>query len=190
MGTYYIEDGNNGNQYYFNSHHSSASHSFQNQPSTMNSSYPVGHLVSTRAPQQSIRVERSNYDYDDSYRLPTQHQSVAGFSKNASQQHYQSAVSSSTTTTTAMPPPQVRARMRSVGSQDQSRSQPSQVSAQQHHFHYDSRYQPGQPTGPAVVYQTPGAAQFTHRNVDLWTESSSRGRDPYVQVIVFVEIGE
>jgi hypothetical protein len=33
-----------------------------------------------------------------------------------------------------------------------------------------------------VVYQTPGAAQFTHRNVDLWTEGPSQGQDHYVQV--------
>lgn len=77
-----------------------------------------------------------------------------------------------------LPAPQVRASVRVLGSQD---SYALQTSPQQHHFQFDSRQQPGRPSGPAVVYQTPGAAQYTHHNVDLWTEGPSRGSDYYVQ---------
>lgn len=80
------------------------------------------------------------------------------------------------------PSPQVRASVRVIGSQDQYPLTNSphlvQISPQQHHFQFDSRQQSGRPTGPAVVYQTPGAAQFTHRNVDLWTEGSSPNYQP------------
>lgn len=174
MATYYVDNGSSGNQYYFDSGSATtSSQSYRAQPSPVhNSSYPTGHLVSTRSPYQSIRVEQqSAFGLDDPYRLPQQHQSVAGFSRTVTQQYHQPA-----------PPPQVRARMRSVGNQESYSSQPLQASPQQHHFQFDSHRQPGHPTGSPVVYQTPGAAQFTHRNVDLWTEDTSRGRDQIVQV--------
>ena len=103
---------------------------------------------------------------------------MAGFNRQTTtQQRYQTPQS---------PAPQVRASVRIAGSQDQyqlsNSAQPVRITPQQHHFQFDNRQHPGQPTGPAVVYQTPGAAQYTHRNVDLWTEGPSQGQDHYVQV--------
>ena len=174
MATYYVDNGSSGNQQYYNSSATTtSSQSYRAQPSSdFGSSYPTGHLVSTRSPYQSIRVEQqSAYDRDDPYRLPQQHQSVGGFSRTVTQQYHQAAA-----------PPQVRARVRSVGQQESYSSLPLQASPQQHHFQFDSRQQAGRPTSSPVFYQTPGAAQFTHRNVDLWTEDSSRNRDQIVQV--------
>lgn len=92
------------------------------------------------------------------------------------------------------PSPQVRASVRVIGSQDQYPLTNSphlvQISPQQHHFQFDSRQQSGRPTGPAVVYQTPGAAQFTHRNVDLWTEGSSPNYQPPPPQDHFVHVEE
>lgn len=160
MSTYYVDNPSTGGQYYFNANNTTTSQSNR----TYNSSgYPTSSYSSNRI--------------DNSYQLPQQYQSVAGFNRNTTQQHYQ---------TPRSPAPQVRATVRVVGSQEQyqlpNSPQPIQVSPQQHHFQFDSRQQPGHPTGPAVVYQTPGAAQFTHRNVDLWTEGPSQGQDHYVQV--------
>jgi hypothetical protein len=177
MATHYIDNASSGSQYYFNANNATTtSQSYQNytSPKTISdySNYP-----GARSPQQQIRVERNTYNQDDLYQLPQQHQSKAGFNKNVSQQYYQPPQS---------PVHQVRATVRSVGNQEQHHSQPTQVSPQQHHFQFDSRQQPGHATGPAVVYQTPGAAQFTHHNVDLWTENPSQGRDHLVQVFFIV----
>jgi hypothetical protein len=158
MSTYYVDNPSSSNQYYFNANNAATSQSTRTYSSSGYSNYPTNQI-------------------DNSYQVPQQYQSVAGFNRNTTQQRYQTPQS---------PAPQVRATVRVVGSQDQynlpSSSQPVQVSPQQHHFQFDSRQRPGLPTGPAVVYQTPGAAQFTHRNVDLWTEGPSQGQDHYVQV--------
>lgn len=163
MATYYTQQGSSGNQHYFNQNMSMTSQSYRSQASPINgstayttteySAYPTDYIVNSNSPYQS----------------------VAGFSRNVT--HHQSSL--------VAPPPQVRARIRSVGHQEQygSSTQPIQVSPQHHHFQFDNHQQSGHPTGPPVVYQTPGAAQFTHRNVDLWTDTSpSRGVDHYVQV--------
>jgi len=167
MSTHYIENASSGSQYYFNT--TTSPQSYQPYGSSGYSTYPSS-ILGTHSPNQQIRI-------DNSYQTPQQYQSVAGFNKNVTQQHYQSPHS---------PSPHLRATARAISSQDQyhlQRSpQPIQVSPQQHHFQFDSRQQAGHPTGPAVVYQTPGAAQFTHRNVDLWTENPSQGQDHHVQV--------
>jgi hypothetical protein len=164
MSTHYIENASSGSQYYFNTNTATS-------PSnrTGYSNYPTS-LSGSRSPNQQIRI-------DSSYQIPQQYQSTAGFNRNVSQQYYQTPQS---------PPAHLRATVRAISSQDQYRSQhaaqPIQVSPQQHHFQFDSRQQAGHPTGLPVVYQTPGAAQFTHHNVDLWTENPSQGQDHYVQV--------
>jgi len=167
MSTYYIENGSSGNQYYFDnnaatSHNSSQSYRSYGSPVTFSTNFTT--------------PTSSSSHHHDSYAYPQQHQSVAGFSKTTTHQYHASP----------SPPPQARARIRSVGQQDhhhyQQQHHSMQVAPQQHHFQFDSRQQAGHPSGPAVVYQTPGAAQFTHRNVDLWTEGSNGGnRDHYVQ---------
>ncbi|CAF0988713.1 unnamed protein product [Adineta ricciae] len=172
MSAQYFNGTSGANQYYFNSSNTTTSQSNQNYTSSATpsygsptySSYPVSH-----SSNQQIRL-------NDSYQTPQSYQSTGGFGRSINQQQYQSAQS---------PPPQVRASVRVLGSQDtyqlQSSPQRTQISPQQHHFQFDSHQQPGRPTGPAVVYQTPGAAQFTHHNVDLWTENASRSPDYYVQ---------
>jgi len=170
MSTHYIENPSSGSQYYFNTSTTSTSQAYQPYGSSGHSTYPTS-FSGSNSPNQQIRI--------DTYQTPQQYQSVAGFNKSVTQQRYQSSQS---------PPPHLRATVRAISSQDQynlQRSpQPSiQVSPQHHHFQFDSRQRQGNPTGPAVVYQTPGAAQFTHRNVDLWTEGSSQGQDHYVQVL-------
>lgn len=191
MSTHYIENASSGSQYYFNANNTSTtSQSYQPYGSSGYSTYPTS-ISGSRSPNQQIRI-------DNSYQTPQNYQSVAGFNRNVAQQRYQTPQS---------PTPQVRASVRIVGSQDQyslpnssqpiqispqqqpqyslhTSSHPIQVSPQQHHFQFDSHQQPGHATGPAVVYQTPGAAQFTHRNVDLWTEGQSQGPDHHVQVLL------
>ena len=173
MSAQYFNGTSGANQYYFNSSNATTTRSHQNYTSSeapsygspTYSSYPVSH-----SSNQQIRL-------NDSYQTPQSYHSTGGFGRSTTQQQYQSAQS---------PPPQVRASVRVLGSQDtyqlQSSPQRTQISPQQHHFQFDSHQQPGRPTGPAVVYQTPGAAQFTHHNVDLWTENASRSPDYYVQV--------
>jgi hypothetical protein len=177
MATHYMDNASSGNQYYFNTNSATTSQSQRsyNSPtrSTFDSSgystYP-NNISSSRSPNQQIRLENSYY-------APQSYQSVGGFNRNVTEQQYRSP---------PLPAPQVRASVRVLGSQDlhqlQSSSQPTHISSQQHHFQFDSRQQPGRSTGPAVVYQTPGAAQYTHHNVDLWTENPSQGSDHYVQV--------
>jgi hypothetical protein len=198
MATHYIENGSSGNQYYFDANSNSTS---QTQKSAQDrtyaspistttsvgssefSPYPTG-VAGVRSQHQQIRSERNTYHEDDSYQLPQQHQSVAGFSKTVSQQQYQAAPSSA---------PQVRATVRSVTSQEQQQqqqqayvnyeqqtsSQPSQISPQQHQ--YDTRQQAGQPISPSGYYQAPGPAQYLPHELDQRTESPSRSRDPHAQ---------
>ncbi|CAF3739244.1 unnamed protein product [Rotaria sp. Silwood1] len=168
MATHYIDNASSGSQYYFNTNNATTSQSSRNYSSPVGnySSYPVG--ISSSSNQQ-IR-------YDDSYHTPQQYQSVGGFNKNLTQHHYQTSQSLT---------PQVRATARAVNNQDlyqlQRSPQPTSVSPQHHHFQFDNRQQPGHPTGPAVVYQTPGAAQYTHHNVDLWTEGPTQVHDHLAQ---------
>ena len=183
---HYMDNGSSASQYYFNANSATTSQSYRNQaaPVTMSttfsspeySSYPGGGSLSAArsSPSQPIRIDRNTFDLNDTYILPKQHQSVGGFNRTVVQQSYQTSQSSA---------PQVRASVRTVSNQDQYHSiQPVQTSPQHHHFQFDPRPQAGRPTGVPVVYQTPGAAQFTHRNVDLWTEELSRDRDYHVQV--------
>jgi hypothetical protein len=205
MATHYIENGSTGNQYYFDANTNASS---QVQRSTQDrayaspitatttihpseySPYPAG-VSGAHTQQQQIRSDRNIHNEDDPYQLPQQHQSVAGFNKNVSQQQYQSSPSSA---------PQVRATVRSVNSQEQQQqrqqqqafisyehqgsSQPSQISPQQHQHQYDSRQQLGQSTNVPSYYQTPGSAQHAHHEQDQRTESPSRGRDQHVQVFL------
>ena len=184
---HYMDNGSSASQYYFNANSATTSQSYRNQaaPVTMSttfsspeySSYPGGASLSAArsSPSQPIRIDRNTFDLNDTYILPKQHQSVGGFNRTVVQQSYQTSQSSA---------PQVRASVRTVSNQDQYHSiQPVQTSPQHHHFQFDPRPQAGRPTGVPVVYQTPGAAQFTHRNVDLWTEEPSRDRDYHVQVL-------
>lgn len=172
MSTHYI-DNVTSSPYYFNANNATTSQSSRTYSSSGYSNYPVGGLAGSYLSSQSNRIDNS---YNNQF--PQQYQSVAGFNRHTTtQQRYQTPQS---------PAPQVRASVRIVGSQDQyqlpSSSQPVRISPQQHHFQFDNRQQPGHATGPAVVYQTPGAAQYTHRNVDLWTEGPSQGQDHFVQV--------
>lgn len=174
MATHYI-DNMSSSPYYFNANNATTSQSNRTYSSSGYSSYPTGGgLAGSYLSSQSNRYENSS---------PQQYQSVAGFNRNTTQQRYQTPQS---------PAPQVRASVRIVGSQDQyslpNNAQPVRISPQQHHFQFDSRQQPGHATGPAVVYQTPGAAQYTHHNVDLWTEGPSQGQDHYAQVKRFILI--
>lgn len=173
MATHYI-DNMSSSPYYFNANNATTSQSNRTYSSSGYSSYPTGGgLAGSYLSSQSNRYENSS---------PQQYQSVAGFNRNTTQQRYQTPQS---------PAPQVRASVRIVGSQDQyslpNNAQPVRISPQQHHFQFDSRQQPGRATGPAVVYQTPGAAQYTHHNVDLWTEGPSQGQDHYAQVKRFID---
>lgn len=169
MATHYI-DHMSSSPYYFNANNATTSQSNRTYSSSGYSSYPTnsGGLAGSYLSSQSNRYDQSPGQ---------QYQSVAGFNRNTTQQRYQTPQS---------PAPQVRASVRIVGSQDQyslpNNAQPVRISPQQHHFQFDSQQQPGRPTGPAVVYQTPGAAQYTHHNVDLWTEGPSQGQDHHVQV--------
>jgi mediator of RNA polymerase II transcription subunit 25 len=226
MATNYIENGSSGNQYYFDAINNSTS---QAQKPTQDRSYaspipittsvgpseftayPAG-VSGVRSPNQQIRSDQSTYNQNDSYQLPQQHQSVAGFNKTVSQQQYQSSPSSA---------PQVRATVRSVSSQEQQQQQqqqqytpsvqhqqqqqpqqrqqqahinyqqqgspqPSQISPQQNQYQYDSRQQTGQPTGVSGYYQTPGPAQYPPHELDQRTENPSRSREQHAQVFVHV----
>jgi hypothetical protein len=221
MATHYIENGSSGNQYYFDANSSSTS---QAQRSTEDrtytspittitsvgsseySPYPAG-VSGARSQYQQSRSDRNTYNEDDSYQLPQQHQSVAGFSKTASQQQYQSSPSSV---------PQVRATVRSVSSQEQQQQQqygssgqyqqqpqqrqqqayvhyeqqgspqPSQISPKQHQYQYDPRQQSGQSTDVSGYYQTQGSAQHPQHEFDQRTDSPSRSRDQHAQVFVHV----
>jgi hypothetical protein len=220
MATHHIENGGSGNQYYFDANSNVTS---QGQRPTQDRAYasPVANITSVssseftaypagvsgaRPQYQQVESGRNTYNEDDSYQLPQQHQSVAGFSKTASQQPYQSSPSSA---------PQVRATVRAVHSQEQqhassgqyqqqqhqqphqrpqqaypniehqSSPQPSQISPQQQQYQYDSRQQSGQQTGVSGYYQSPGSAQYPHHELDQRTESPSRSRDQHGQVFVY-----
>jgi hypothetical protein len=222
MATHYIENGSAANQYYFdaaNNANPQAQRPAQDRayasPITTTTTTagpsefsPISTNVSGARPQiQQIRSERNTYNEDDSYQLPQQHQSVAGFNKSVTQQQYPSSPS---------PVPQVRATVRSVHSQEQQHAssvqyqhqqqpqqrqhqqqgfvnyeqqgsqQPSQVSPQQHQYQYDPRqqqhHQQGQSTVGSAFYQTPGSAQYGHHDLEQRTESPSRGRDQHAQV--------
>ncbi|CAF4353640.1 unnamed protein product [Rotaria sp. Silwood2] len=169
MATHYIENASSGSQYYFNTNNdATTSQPYRNYSSPVGtySAYPVG--ISSSSNQQ--------IHYDDSYHAPQQYQSVGGFNKNVTEHHYQTSQSLT---------PQVRATVRAVNNQDlynlPRSPQPTSASPQHHHFQFDNRQQPGHPTGSPVVYQTPGAAQYTHHNVDLWTESPTQGHDHHAQ---------
>ena len=205
MATHHIENGSSGNQYYFDANNASSVSPGQRSGqdrvyatsgttaiSTEYSPYAAG-VSGVRSQQQHIQSDRNLYHEDNSSQLPQQHQSVAGFSKTTSQQQYQSSSS---------PVPQVRATVRAVTSQDQQQyqqrpqqshsnydqqasSQPSYVSSQQpqqqQQYQYDSRQQH---TNVPGYYQSPGSAQYSNQNVDQRTESPTRNRDQYGQVLV------
>ncbi len=208
MATHYIENGNSGSQYYFDSNSNSTSQDrAYTAPVTATASvvpseyspYAAG-VSGARSQHQQMRSEQNAYDENDPYQLPQQqHQSVAGFNKPVSQQQYQSSPSST---------PQVRATVRSVNSQEQqyasSAQQPQQQptqqrqqvyvhydqqsspqsSPQQQQYQYDPRQQSGQQPGGSAYYQAPGSAQYSHHEVDQRTESPSRSRDQHVQVFM------
>ncbi|CAF1012285.1 unnamed protein product [Rotaria sordida] len=128
MATHYIENEHNSNQYYFDGNTNATS---QAQRSTQDSAYVSPVAVSTsvvsseytshpagvsggRSQHQQIRSDRNVHVENDSYQLPQQHQSVAGFNKSAPQQQYQ------------QPPPsshQIKATVRTVSSQEQQQQQ-------------------------------------------------------------------
>ena len=199
MASHYIENGNSGNQYYFDANTSSVSpgqRSGQDRVytspgatatpaiSTEYSPYPAG-VSGARSQQQYVQPDRNTYNEDNSHQIPQQHQSVAGFSKTTPQQPYQSSSS---------PAPQVRATVRSVTSQEQQQYQQrpqqsyanydQQTSSQQQQHQYDSRQQSGQNTATSGYYQPPSSAQYPQPEVDQRTESPTRNRDQYGQVLV------
>ncbi|CAF3453998.1 unnamed protein product [Rotaria sp. Silwood1] len=209
MATHYIETEQGGNQYYFDGKSNATS---QAQRSTQDSSYAVPVAVTTtvgsnenishpvgvsglRSQHQQIRSDHNVHVEGDSYQLPQQHQSVAGFNKSVSQQQYQTAPPSAH---------QVKATVRTVNTQEQQHHgssvqhqqqqqqaygnygqqtspQSSQVSSQHQQYPYESRQQVGQPTSVSGYYQAPSSAQHTHQEVDHRTESPSRGRDQHAQ---------
>lgn len=199
MASHYIENGNSGNQYYFDANAGSVSpgqRSGQDRVyaspgatvtsvgSTEFSPYPAGvSAARSQQQQQYVQSDRKTYNEDNSYQVPQQHQSVAGFSKTTSQQPYQSSAS---------PAPQVRATVRSVTSQEQQQQRPQQsfanydqqTSPQQQQYQYDSRQQSGQNTANSGYYQPPSVAQYPQQEVDQRTESPTRNRDQYGQVLV------
>lgn len=224
MATHHIENEANANQYYFDTNSNSASQANRLiQDSTYNvpvavtslvspseySPYPAG-VAGARAQPQQIRSDRNAYAENDSYQLPQQHQSVAGFSKSLPQQPYQSSPS---------PVPHVKATVRTVNSLEQQQQpqqqqhvssaqfqqpqqsqqrqqqvyasyeqqgspQVSRISPQQQPYQYDSRTQIGQPTGVSGHYQIPTSAQYSHHEPNQRTESPPQGYDNHVQVFV------
>lgn len=202
MASHYIENGNSGNQYYFDSNASAVSpgqRSGQDRVyaspgatvtsagSTEYSPYPAGVSGARLQQQQYAQSDRTAYNDENSYQLPQQHQSVAGFSKTTSQQQYQSSAS---------PAPQVRATVRSVTSQEQQQHQQrpqqsyanydQQASSQQQpqQYQYDSRQQSGQNPTSSGYYQSPNSAQYPQQEVQQRTESPTRNREQYGQVLV------
>jgi hypothetical protein len=210
MSTHYTENASSGSQYYFNANNTSTtSQSYQPYGSSGYSTYPTS-ISGSRSPNQQIRIDNSyqtpqNYQSvagfnrnvtqqryqtpqspspqvrasvriagsQDQYSLPNSSQPIQISPQQ--QQHQYSLHNSSQPIHVSTQQPQYSLH---------TSSHPIQVSPQQHHFQFDSHQQPGHATGPAVVYQTPGAAQFTHRNVDLWTEGQSQGPDHHVQVLL------
>ncbi|CAF5021060.1 unnamed protein product, partial [Rotaria sp. Silwood1] len=163
MTTYYTEHGSSGSQYYFNPNCSTTSQSYPNYSSSLTtartygtsdySTYPVG-ISSVHSPRQQIRLDRIIYNHDDPYQLPVN---------------------------------KIQATIRLVNSQDQYHSQrstkPIQISPQHQHFQFDSRHQPDRSMNPVIVYQTPGATKYTHRNADTWTANPSQGHDHRIKAL-------
>lgn len=174
MATHYVENASSGNQYYFNANDATTSHSYQTYSSPVRSTHSSSTYTTYPVNVSGLSGQSMHFD---SYQVPQNYQSVAGF-KSVAPQYYQPPIS---------PTHQSRTTVRAVSSQDRYNVQRSpqtvQAIPQQIHVQYDNRQRSGQPTGPPVVYQTPGAAQFTHRNVDLWTESPSQNNDYNVQVL-------
>lgn len=187
MSTHYIEN-ENSNQYYFDAGNASPATVTTSIGSSEYSPYPAG-VSGARTQYQQVRSERTTYNDNDSYQLPQQHQSVAGFNKTTSQQQYQSSQSSA---------PQVKATVRTVNSQEQQyyqqpqqqqqqqsyTSYEQQNSPQQHQqqYQYDSRQQSGQVSQSPGYYQSPNTSQYSQYEVHQRTESPSRGRDQHTQV--------
>ena len=218
MATHYIENGSGGNQYYFDAGNNAPSQAQRPEQdrtyaspvtttttvagSSEFSSFPAG-VSGARSQHQQSRSDRNTYNEDDTYQLPQQHQSVAGFNKSVTHQQHPSSPS---------PVPQVRATVRSVHNQEQQHAsssvqhqhqqqsqqrqhqpgyvnyeqqgsqQSAQISPQHQQYQYDPRQQQGQPTGVSGYHQTPGPAQYGHHQADQRTESPSRSRDQHVQV--------
>lgn len=196
MSTHYIEN-ESSNQYYFDANNASPATVTTSVGSSEYSPYPAG-VSGARSQYQQVRSERTTYNDNDSYQLPQQHQSVAGFSKNTSQQQYQSSQSST---------PQVKATVRTVNTQDQQyyqqqqqqqQRQPQQQQSysnyeqqnspqqyqQQQQYQYDSRQQSGQTPQSPSYYQSPNTAQYSQYEANQRTESPSRGRDQHAQVFI------
>ena len=177
MTSRYIENASSGTQYYFNPNDATTSQLFRTHQSYVLSPYVSSNYSAYSRDISSPRSLNQPIRLDDSYQTPQQYHSVAGFNRGVTHPHYQTPQSL----------PHGQTTVRAINNQDQNylrRSpQPKQVSPQHHHFQFDTRQQPGHPTGPPVIYQTPGAAQFTHRNVDIWTENPSRNYDHHSQVI-------
>mgnify|MGYP006892793126 CR=1 FL=1 len=182
MSTHYIEN-ENSNQYYFDAGNASPATVTTSIGSSEYSPYPAG-VSGARTQYQQVRSERTTYNDNDSYQLPQQHQSVAGFNKTTSQQQYQSSA------------PQVKATVRTVNTQEQQHGssqyyqQPQQSytsyeqqnSPQQQQYQYDSRQQSGQVSQSPGYYQSPNTTQYSQYEVHQRTESPSQGRDQHAQV--------
>ncbi|CAM2698645.1 unnamed protein product [Rotaria socialis] len=175
MATHYIENASSGNQYYFNTNNATtSSQPYQTYSSPVRSSYNSS--TYSAYPISISGASNQQIHLTDSHQVPQNYLSVGGFNKGVTQHHYHTAQSAT---------PQTRTTARAISNQDRYHLQGSpqviQVSPQQNHFQYDTQQRAGHPTGPPVVYQTPGAAQFTHHNVDLWTENPSQTHDQHVQ---------
>ncbi|CAM4740425.1 unnamed protein product [Rotaria magnacalcarata] len=175
MATHYIENASSGNQYYFNTNNATtSSQSYQTYSSPVRSSYNSS--TYSAYPVSISGASNQQIHLNNSHQVPQNYLSVGGFNKAVTQHHYHTAQSAA---------PQTRTTARAISNQDRYHLQGSpqiiQVSPQQNHFQYDTQQRAGHPTGPPVVYQTPGAAQFTHHNVDLWTENPSQTHDHHAQ---------
>lgn len=173
MATHFAENESGGSPYHFDVNSSStpqAQRSTQDRtyasPVTVTtaassseySPYPAG-VSGVRSPPQQFQSDQNTYNQENSYQLPQQHQSVAGFNKSVSQQQYQSSPSSA---------PQVRATVRSVTSQEQQQQQQQHGSSAQYQQQPQQQYvsgaqyqqQPQQQYGSSAQYQQPQQQQY------------------------------
>ena len=211
MATHYIENGAGGSQYYFDANSSSSATS-QTQRSGQDRSYPAAVTASgavgsseyspypagvagARSQPHQQQQSRNPYHEDEGQQWAQQqhHQSVAGFSKTAPQQQYQSSPAA----------PQVRATVRAIHTQDQQQQQQQQYgSASQYqqqpspaarspqsYANYEPSNSPSSTPQTSQYYHDPRQQSNQSSNYyptstsDQRTDSPTRGREQHVQVI-------
>ena len=194
MATHYIENGAGGSQYYFDANSTAASQTQRSgqdrshpaavtAPGAVGSSeyspYPAGVAGARSQPQPQPQPQsRSPYHEDDGQQWAQQHQSVAGFSKTAPQQQYQSS--------SPAPAPQVRATVRAIHTQDQQ-SSPAARSPQSYAT-YEQLNSPSSTPQASQYYHdprqqsNPSSNYYQPSTSDQRTDSPTRGREQHVQV--------